>query len=152
RRPALVGAVVPLQQVVTGLALVEPGEPTRVRGPRQGAGQHPIEMPPAEPDARLLGLTAPVLVERHVGPPSVSSGAAPLGGAVGHQGDLLGPTGGAHDVGPIGVVPRSACRSGSERRAAVRRRMACSRSRMALLGVGLERGTRRWLTLTMVDR
>src|SRR5262249_32853954 len=87
----LVVPVVPLEQVVSGLALVaEAGEATGVRSTREGAGEHEGKLPACEPAAREVGLRAAFVGQGDVGATGVTAELGPLGLTVTNENDLVG--------------------------------------------------------------
>ena len=90
RRPALVGAVVPLHQLVARLRPVrEAGKPASLERASERARQDEREVAALERGADSLGLLAAVLGQRHVRSPRVPAGPRPLRLAVTDEHDLM---------------------------------------------------------------
>jgi hypothetical protein len=90
RRPALVGPVVPLHQLVAlHCSVAETGEPAGLRGAPERAREDEREVAVPERRANRLGLATALLGEGDVGAPRVLAGARPLGLAVPDDDDLV---------------------------------------------------------------
>ena len=87
---ALIGAVVPFQQVVGQLDLVAiAGELAGIQGADQRAGQHQGEFPAGQVAAERPCALPALLGQRQIGAAGVLAGQAPLGLAVTEQPDLV---------------------------------------------------------------